>query len=49
MIQAGATTVTLTVPINKNSTLAPNSWVPAGNLQLILDKIANKEFYRLSQ
>ena len=49
MIQAGATTVTLTVPISKNSTLAPNTWVPAGNLQLILDKIANKEFYRLSQ
>jgi len=48
MIQAGATSVTLTLPISKNSTLAPNSWVPAGNLQLILDKTANKEFYRLS-
>ena len=44
-VQAGASNVTLTVPVEKSTGLS--TWGSAGNMTLTFPKTAGKEFYRL--
>ncbi len=46
IVNAGATTVNLTLPVQKS--LGLNNWSAAGTLQLTLPKDADKQFYRLA-
>jgi hypothetical protein len=45
-VQAGASNVTLTVPVQKSTGLS--TWESAGSMTLTIPKTADKEFYRLS-
>ena len=45
-VQAGASDVTLTLPVEKSTGL--NSWGAAGNLELTIPKEGDKQFYRIS-
>ncbi|PAW65976.1 MAG: hypothetical protein B9S30_08800, partial [Verrucomicrobiia bacterium Tous-C5FEB] len=45
-VQAGASNVTLTVPVQKSTSLS--TWEAAGDMTLTIPKTAGKEFYRLS-
>lgn len=44
-VQAGASNVTLSVPVQKSTGL--DTWEAAGNLELTIPKSSGKEFYRL--
>ena len=46
MVQAGASKVNLSLPVQKSGDLG--TWQNAGNLQLELDKTSGKEFYRIT-
>jgi hypothetical protein len=46
LIQAQGANVTLTLPVQKSTTLGV--WEPAGELDLTIPKIENKEFYRFA-
>jgi hypothetical protein len=46
MVQAGATDVVLSLPVEKSTGL--DTWQNAGNLQLTIPKQGNKEFYRIT-
>jgi hypothetical protein len=45
-VQASASNVTLSVPVQKSTGL--NTWESAGSMELVIPKTQNKEFYRLS-
>jgi hypothetical protein len=45
IVQAGASKVNLSLPVQKSTGL--NTWEAAGSLSLEIDKISNKEFYRI--
>jgi hypothetical protein len=45
LVQAAGANVTLSLPIQKSTTL--NNWEPAGNLDITFPKTEDKEFYRL--
>lgn len=47
MVQVQNGNVTLSLPIEKSSTLQANDWDPAGALDITFPKIEDKEFYRL--
>lgn len=47
MVQVQNGNVTLSLPIEKSSTLQANDWDPAGVLDITFPKIEDKEFYRL--
>ncbi len=47
LVQAQGANVTLSLPIQKSTTLEANDWSPAGNLDTTFPKIEDKEFYRL--
>jgi len=46
IVQAGASNVTLTLPVQKSTSLG--SWSSAGTLQLIIPKEGDKQFYRIA-
>jgi hypothetical protein len=46
MVQAGATDVVLSLPVEKSTGL--DTWQNAGNLELTIPKQGNKEFYRIT-
>lgn len=46
MVQAGASDVILTLPVESSTGLM--TWAPAGNLTLTIPKTVDKEFYRIS-
>ena len=45
IVQAGASKVNLSLPVQKSTGL--NTWEAAGSLSLEIDKVSNKEFYRI--
>lgn len=47
MVQVQGGNVTLSLPIEKSTTLQQNDWNPAGELDITFPKIEDKEFYRL--
>ncbi len=47
MVQVQNGNVTLSLPIEKSTTLLENDWDPAGALDITFPKIEDKEFYRL--
>jgi hypothetical protein len=48
MVQANGASVSLTLPVSKSNTLAPGSWLPAGNMTLTLPQEGDRQFYRLT-
>ena len=46
MVQASGGTVTIQLPVQKSTTLGPDSWAPAGVMELSFPKVEDKEFYR---
>ncbi len=48
MVQATGSNVNLSLPVSKSDTLAPGSWLPAGNMTLTIPKEGDKQFYRLT-
>lgn len=46
IVQAGATKVNLSLPVERSTGLS--TWDPAGNLLLEIDKVSDKEFYRIT-
>ena len=47
LVQASGGIVTLELPVEKSTTLAPGGWTDAGSLLLTFPKTEDKEFYRV--
>lgn len=48
LVRVDSGNVTITMPVGKSDSLLPDSFTPAGNLELTIPQIGDKEFYRVS-
>jgi 2',3'-cyclic-nucleotide 2'-phosphodiesterase (5'-nucleotidase family)/DNA-binding beta-propeller fold protein YncE len=48
LVRASEGEVTITMPVEKSGTLLPESFSPAGDLELTIPQVPDKEFYRVA-